>query len=533
MVPPDAVDVVEVMRGLVARGDVIEAKRIATRSLAEKGPNVELLQEVAAIEDKQGEYSAAADHLVDALKLRQSDIQLARSCTKALYKSERYSEARSVVLEFPCELRRDPHIRAVLGDVYRAIGWHAHAVDAYGSLRDLEGRSRYLCALSWLNCGMPLHLHRSRQWNLECRIERSWSRKSAERRNVLHSLDIRKPDPARVSADLDSLLLRQLLVQHWLDRYDRATSNLWWWYGYLVLAWFVAQPLLGYSQPGESLGSLVVPAILIAEIATAITLVLYAPVKRNMSEASHVRFIKRIWLGMLIVGVALITLGRTSWPGVVGVLALDIVLTSYLLMNSYYEFLAEDVNTRRKQPREFVLGNLLDLLNKVGGLDERNDFAERRRWMAVLEDCAWVVERCFPTYLKSRDSVIRRWVVGGARDAAAAVRMAACLIAMPGENTWDLLMTGLRHNTKAIVTGNFGALQPQSDSFPSQVHLHQRRVLANVLRWIILLAFLAVISIAAVVLRDQSIIRGAAAQTIAGMIILVLGLLIAPLGKQI
>jgi hypothetical protein len=168
---------------------------------------------------------------------------------------------------------------------------------------------------------------------------------------------------------------------------------------------------------------------------------------------------------------------------------------------------------RRSNPRAVILGDLLNLLSEIEDSRARYELQAREKWMGILEDVAWMIERRLPGRLLDHDPVVRTQVVRRASAAAMAVRTIAGRIAAPEASSWDWLTSELRHEAKAIATGNFGELKQQS---PSSTPI-DRRARIPISNELVLAAFL-IILFGAIAFSFQKEIADRDVTAVAGLI---------------
>jgi hypothetical protein len=113
----------------------------------------------------------------------------------------------------------------------------------------------------------------------------------------------------------------------------------------------------------------------------------------------------------------------------------------------------------KRNPRAALLASLIDLLWEISHPDIRNQLGIRAHWIWLLEVAATRMQTDMPRALGCRDVATDAWLAGRAQGAATALRRLKRHIAAPGEESWDRLMSELRHETAALATGQWGTLR--------------------------------------------------------------------------
>lgn len=530
---PDLDELVLSVHRLVAEDRLFEAKLALVNALQENPQCADLLQELASIENKQGDHAHAAAHLADAVKLAPANTAIVRDHVETMRKSGLYSKARSTVGELPDELRSEPPIRAVLGDVYRAIGWHAHAFHAYGNRRGLPARARYYRFASWLRTGGPLRIYRSRLWATERVIDDVWWAKSTEQRATLTALDLpARQDISGIGPELDACLLRLLTARHRLEAARQRANSSIWQLGFLGLAWLLSLALIYiYSRPIPDFSTAAYGAFLLAEIAAIIIVSIDFVVRRYTAELQNrLVFVWKRSLVVAFIGIAVLYIYRTSvWSSFAGLIAVVAGITYAMWKGPRYSWDDEITSLAVRHPREYILVNFLDALYEAGNLDKKNDLRLRTQWMTSLQNAAWAMERCLPHYFADYDPGIRGWIVKEATDAAGATRILACHIGLPKEGTWDQLMADLRHNARMVIMGDFRSLQPEGPSPSSQGRGGRQRAIINILLVAAALVLLVGLVGILLILRDETMVKVAETTAVTTFVALLAGVLIKPL----
>jgi hypothetical protein len=521
------------VRELVSQDRLVKAKRIVTDALAQSGDNPALLRELAVVESLRGHHEVASTHLAAAIKLAPENAEIASEYATSLHMAEHDGEALSFLLNLPDKLRHDRLIRGILGKIYRAIGWHAHAVDAYGSLRDLRSRDLYRCVSSWWACGGPLHVRRSPAWILESRIDDIWHEQTSNRHAMLGAIHV-FPESGRAGgyAQLDTSHLWLLTAQFRLEAL-RAKIFRWEWLGYFSLAWLVAAILISsFEGSAASLGVEAIGGLLLAEITVLIMIPLHNLIASALRRARFVQFRLGIWLVASYLGVSLMIVFSANLPAVgAGMLTADIGVTTAIWLSPFYRRLYDVARLRQRYLREFMLGSFLDLLIGMRRPSESYAIQQREQWVGILEDTAFAMEHFLIRYVGSGDSVIREWISARARGAASAVRLMACNIAIPSEGTWEEVKSHLQQGVKATASGDFGALPKRESSFPRQRFSQRRPVVMSLVQIAVVLVPLSTLIWLLVAFERQSTIQLASAAVITGLVPLLIGVLLGALPR--
>jgi tetratricopeptide (TPR) repeat protein len=498
-------------RTLAAEGRPLEAARALADALSLDGNSVDFLRELAQIENKQGDGAHAATHLGDALRLDGSNSAIALELVQTLCKYNRLSEARSTLLALPDNLRRDQSIRTALGGIYRKLGWHAHAVEAYGSRRDQSAQTRFSYESSWVRSGGPFRTWRSRIHSSECEIDDDWSTRSATWHAILSTLNWPNGnDRTRIGAGVDNLFLRILSAQHRLGAYNtgaRILKRVGICFG---IAWLLAALLLNWAFPTAAQSSdmsrvtfAVIIGLITAEYGVFSSFLLYYAAWRISYSRlrGHENGAVNIWFAAVLIG--LVVLIRGNQPSELfyhlttgRVLAFLIVITgtvSIVCLGPIYNCADAIPTLARERPRAFIIGKLLDVLNEMSDPNKRNDLSARAGWISKLQDAAWAMERYFARDLKILDAAIKGSVADSVSEAAVKIRLIGYCIAIPGEHAWAKLVSDLRHNVSVIANGDFGALRPQAIEFAKPVQVRRRRIAKNVLLLIVLFSSIALL----------------------------------------
>ena len=148
---------------LIADSQYVDAAGMLTRALSVSGPSVVVLRRLARVERLQGQDRLALTLLDAARDLDSSDLDTVCDQADLLLELRRFRDAYAVLADLSETNRQDPRVRAGLGQVYHAMGFHALAVDAFGDARTLTGWQRSLRRRAWWRSGGPLRFLRRRR----------------------------------------------------------------------------------------------------------------------------------------------------------------------------------------------------------------------------------------------------------------------------------------------------------------------------------------------------------------------------------
>jgi hypothetical protein len=530
---PSSVDLLREVRRLGGEGRLFEAKRALVDALSRNGQRADLLQELAQIECVQEDYTHASMHLSDAATLEPSSVAIACDRVKTMMMAGLYSEARSIVSELPENLQAEPSIRAILGDLYRALGWQAHAVDAYGSRRHLPPRAKYFSTLSWLRTGGPISICHSLMRTEENSIDDAWNAKSIELHATLMTLDLpRRRDLVWIGMELDTCLLMTLGAEGRLSAAEERAGSPPLRLGHLGFAWLLALALIYiFWQPVPSFGTIAFLATFLTEAALIIIFVLRFVIDRLAAQPLDKEYYLFGSWPILVVPIGLLVSVLEqpyTLSAAAGLVAVTVGIAYRVGLGSNDKWENKIAGFAREHPREFALKSILDTLSEIGDPDQQNNLRARRRWVANLRDAARSMERFLSRMFGELDPAIMGQIVTDIADAAAAVRTLACRIATPVEGTWDQLISDLRHNAIAIALGDFGSLLPKKSSSADQVRTRRRAVI-NILVVATASLLLAGLVAVLIVLRDRTMANIAETTAVTTFVALLVGVLARPL----
>jgi hypothetical protein len=416
------------------------------------------------------EVDAVVSRITDTFNLHPSDVNTSRNYLDWLRTQGRFREALSVTRKLSAKLRCEPSIRAVLGALYRDMGCHAHAVDAYGNAHDLAKSSRKYRWNSKQKSCIIFGLYRQRWRDKERETGEIWEKWCEERAATLDTLDIPKnTELARSTIELERNLLSRAGL---CVRRKRAARWAKVFISFLVILSMVglmvlAVRLASIYPPYPPLVSLTPYAIffLVPIVAILVAFLIGGPDVRASSVRRESRVRLAAWLSLPAFACSLLVYRRGTpwtWWSAVGAVLIYSALILWVGFGSVYGVDWTMRDLRRKSPCQVVLGDMLQLLGEINDPRKRNDMQARGRWMALLEDDAWTIERYLPTSLGDQDHVTRQWVTTTESQAAAAIRVMACRIAVPEQQDWDGLIADLRQDAKAVAISEYGALKRES-----------------------------------------------------------------------
>jgi hypothetical protein len=530
---PSSVELLREARRLGREGRLFEAKRALVDALSRNGQSADLLQELAQIECIEEDYARASTHLADAAALAPYSVTIACDRVKTMIMAGLYSEARSIVSGFPDKLQNEPSIRAIHGDLYRAIGWQAHAVDAYGSRRDLPARARYSSSLSWLRTGGPVSICRSLIRVEENSIDDIWGAKSIELHATLVTLDLpQRRDLTWIGIKLDTSFLLALRAETRLAAAEKRADSTPLRLGYFGFPWLLALAFIYiFWRSVSNFGTAAFLALDLTEVAVIIIFVLRFVIDRLAAHPFDKAYYLYGYWPLEVASLGLVTsflVRAYTLPAIAGLIAVIVGISYRVGLGSNDKWENKIAKLAREYPREFALNHILYTLNKITDPDHQNNLEAREQWVGNLRDAAQTMERFLPRAFEELDPAIMGQIITDIADAAAAIRTLACRIAVPVEETWDQLISDLRHNAIAIALGNFGSLLPKHSSFADQVRTRRRAVI-NILVVATALVLLAGLVAALIVFRDRTMANLAETTAVTTFVALLVGVLAKPL----
>lgn len=519
---------------LVSDDHLVKAQQVATDALEQYSDSPTLLSKLAEIESKQGHYSAAVKHLAAATKLDPSNHAITFEYALCLSRAGRESSALSFISSLPDDLRYRPSTRAILGDIYRSIGWHAHAIDAYGTLRELGWRARHNWLSSWWHCGGPLPIRHSSMWVLESNIYDLWTQKCSERHTMLEVIGLfNQPDQADRRAKLDTSLLWLMSAEIQSGEVERARTLLRGRLGQFGLAWLVAAIIINGVGAGRlPLPIVAVTSFVLAELTSLAMIYLIGIARFVIKRGRRGQLGWATWLLVGYIGLSMIQIfGAITLAGLLGLLLIDIGIVTAVWLNPFYACLREIVRCRQRYLQDFILGNFLDLLIDMNDPHKIHEVLERKKWIAVLEDTAFAIERFLGRYINARDAAIREWISTCACKSASIVRLMACRVALPSQAKMEQLIEDLQQSVAAIASDDFNALPK-----PNRQHIKQRtsrrqRLMPNLVQVTVALALLVTPFVVLAAVKEKNMVQLMITAAITASVPILIGMLLGPLRR--
>ncbi len=149
-------------RELLEAGDVGVARAVTEEALRASPNRPELLWLAADVEFADGDQQAGMCWLAKAADASGRDAAAISRQIRALSENQLWRTTLITVEQVPAKVRDDPLVRAAIGDFYKTLYCHGHAVGGYGSSSGLEPSTRKRRRLSWLRSGGPFTFARDR-----------------------------------------------------------------------------------------------------------------------------------------------------------------------------------------------------------------------------------------------------------------------------------------------------------------------------------------------------------------------------------
>jgi hypothetical protein len=150
-------------RDLLDAEDVPAARQVTAEALRDWPDRPELLWLLADVEFADGDQKAAMCCLTEAVKAKGGDAAAISKQIGALSENRLWRETLTTVKRIPERVRDDPLVRTAIGDFYRILGCHGHAVsDGYRESSGLSSSAREKRRRSWLRSGGPFTFVRRR-----------------------------------------------------------------------------------------------------------------------------------------------------------------------------------------------------------------------------------------------------------------------------------------------------------------------------------------------------------------------------------
>lgn len=426
--------------------------------------------------DAEEDTDARATSLADSFKLHPFDVAVAREYADYLRCNKRYREALSVIFGLPGELRRDPSIRTVLGDVYRSIDLHAHAVSAYGNPHDLPRKARKSRRESWLVAPDSVGLYpwspRKHVEARESKIKETWDKWCTERIATFDTLDLpQRPDLTQVRIELETELFSRARLHVRRDIEARWARRVYVLPLFSACAWLL---LIATTRLSGIIAGFAVYLAMIVSFLARRVIDHDSIAARSIPRERRVEYSRQIFILAIVTGLFSLAVApaETWWAFTGGVLAAAAFISLAWLYPAYRcDWLISGL--RHEQPRQVILDDLLRLLSEISDSGKRNSLETRASWIAQLEDVASMIERNLLGNLRGHDLAIREWVAEWASDVAGSLHSMEAQLAAPVAQSWERLTSGLRRTASVIALGEFGALEGATSS-PSET-IRRRR----------------------------------------------------------
>ena len=161
--PADPVHLIEQRARELLKAEDVSAAREVTEEALRTSPNrPELLWLLADVEFADDNQQAGMCCLAKAVEASGGDAGAIGRQIEALSENYLWRGALIAIEHLPAQVRDNLVVRTAVGDFYRAVACHAHAIDAYGDRTALSSSTRAKRRLSWLRSGGPFMLVRRR-----------------------------------------------------------------------------------------------------------------------------------------------------------------------------------------------------------------------------------------------------------------------------------------------------------------------------------------------------------------------------------
>jgi hypothetical protein len=460
---------------LIDQGDLLEAADVVAKAVAEVPRSGDLRRYLANIEWQLGHNKKADELLKSADTVEAGSLQTVRDRMALCADAEWFRAGLALYAELPAMARRDPFVRADLGDLYAAMGLPALAHDAYPHPGWFGRRRR---RRQWGRSGGPLWFARRLEHRFEERVQQRW-RRWAENLRVLNEMPWPSDfDPAEIRNATDGYIQHwAMLVGRWLLPIQRSAIVV-----LSVLSWPV---LFATTRHVAAITAS-------AGVATAGCLAMVAAVWPLTVLASARTRLGRIARGMPLC-VVLAGLGaaalRLRWPvpGWSDVVAAVPIMAASIMVGAFAVDWTVDLwfgarirQFRWNHPRERVLDRLLDIAQGVADPSLRNQLDERGSWLSWLDECAAVLDAGLPARSKSERP--DNWIANRARANAEALRRLRRDVAAPSSQGWDRIAATLRQDIVALATGELGDLAQTTPPRQTKPARTRRQKIVTLLR---------------------------------------------------
>jgi len=483
--PVDPVHLVEQrVRALLEAEDVLAARRRTKAAIRTSPGRPELLWLLADVEFAGGDQQAGVSCLAKAVNASDSDAAAVSRQIRVLSSNQLWRETLLTVEQIP-DTMHDPLIRMAVGNFYKMLGCHAHAVYSYGRPSELSSgangnRSELLSdarrkrRISWLRSGGPFTFIRGPIKKWEDSNLFSYLRKGLSPSFQLDGV-----------LDLDSHQMYSLKVRSENAEYE------WWYQSELVLTgfrwllrllpivvlpvWLVLFAIVDtvnfISGPPGALGGAAISAGVSLGIAI---LVVRSELRSDLSLRVVLRPTLWLFAFLCIIAVlseiavaegydhqALPTAGWWAWV-VFGLLVLPAVFLAMLIWATILTVLgARRVwSVVRKHCQAILLDKLVSTLREMQIPSRQHDLEQRLHWSVNLEWAARRVSRSLlpPEFLGYLTPVSADWLRRRAAGWAEELRYMAREVVSSIPGAQAKLEAKLRHEIRCLATGDFGAL---------------------------------------------------------------------------
>ena len=493
--PADPVNLIEQRaRELLEAEDATAAREVAEEALRASPNRPELLWLLADVEFADDNQQAGMRCLAKAVEVSGGDAGAIGRQIEALTKNYLWREALIAIEHLPAQVRDNFVVRTAVGDFYRAIACHAHAIRGYGDRTGLSSSTRAKRRRSWLRSGGPCMLVRRRTdlWEekeLLARMRKG--RRAIAELGAVPNLDGREAYRLKVRMENSSYewWYRSELfyaIAFWqLRLLPVACLPVW-----LVLYLIVSSVTFLSGTPGVVLGTLISTAV---SVGLAI-LLLRSQVRSDLTLRSILRPTLTLFAFLIVLAVlveiaaaegydqhALPTSDWWAWV-VFGLAVLPAVCASMLVAAAIETALV----TRwvLKVPRGNCQMVLLDtLLSMLLDMQSRQlDLELRMYWSRNLEWAArWISSDLLPSaflnFLGSGDW-LRRRSAGWAE--ALRYMQREVIASVPGGQ--PKLEARVRHEIQCLAVGDLGALAWRRPPLPLSRRTSRARKMSEILR---------------------------------------------------
>jgi tetratricopeptide (TPR) repeat protein len=417
-------------------------------AIVEHGRQPLLLLSLAQACKYDGDDSACATLASEALATAPESALITAGSLRLLFAANRSDEALKAFGEATKEVRDDPGVRGIAGQICRHWGLFASAVEAFGGPTLKVARQRRTRRECWWRSGGPLRGLRSSLLNAERTAQSSWPLPEAQT-EALEALSLPPEDDRMVRGDLayyrmklvDRTTLSPAVVQRWLQSVLAP-----------VIATFAVATLIAGVLVRWQAYAFWSQAAPIAAVTGALGVAWllarrwYWPAVARMALAA----------GSIAAGVFLLGLSG-PWPFVVGVglatLALGLIIDEVAKEIPRWRL----ARLHRVQPDDAVLSDLLDLIGAITTSSRRRELSVRRQWLRELEAAAITLERYVSRGLGGSDADPEEAIAVRFHGLVARIRALKSSIALASESSWDHIIAELRAHAAAVAQGDLGS----------------------------------------------------------------------------